>query len=191
MERAEQILLRGFEHSRNEWDWLGKGVYFFESAPTLARDWSEQLTARLATKGIVAKSAVVSATLRLDGCIDLLDNEWVGAIQECAGRLTAEGMLKTQHGLRLRSAGNEASVICDYDMPLSSYRYNAADCQVMNALWGYLRDDGDTAPSIRAPFVLGKQLFSNSFFFHESHVQIAVIDPSVISDVAIEAPPGA
>jgi hypothetical protein len=186
MERAENIRRSGFEYSENPWDWLGKGVYFFEAAPSLAGDWSRQLVGRLASKGIAAKPAVVSATLNLEGCIDLLDNDWIGAIQECARRLSAEGLLEQQHGLRLRSAANRAFIVADYDMPLASHRYNASDCQVINALWGYLRDGGDTAPAIRAPFVLGRQLYSNSFFFHESHVQIAVVDTSIMSDVTIE-----
>lgn len=190
MERAEQILRAGFEQSKNDWDWLGKGAYFFEDAPSIARDWSEQMVERLDKKGIAAKPAVVSATLNLEGCIDLLDNELVASMKLCADRLASGGALKTQHGLRLRSAESRSFVIADYAMPLASHRYNAADCQVINALWGFLRDDGFSATSVRAPFVLGKQLYSNSFFFHETHVQIAVIERSIISDVVIEPSPG-
>ncbi|HEU4883856.1 MAG TPA: hypothetical protein VFT45_16470 [Longimicrobium sp.] len=40
-EAARRILSSGFEISRNEYDWLGDGAYFFQDAPLRAREWAK------------------------------------------------------------------------------------------------------------------------------------------------------
>lgn len=37
---AERILASGFQISRNEYDWLGDGAYFFQDAPERALEWA-------------------------------------------------------------------------------------------------------------------------------------------------------
>lgn len=39
---AQRILSTGFEISRNEYDWLGDGAYFFQDAPVRALEWARQ-----------------------------------------------------------------------------------------------------------------------------------------------------
>ena len=64
--RAARVVLRdGFRTSRNEYDWLGDGVYFFQDAPNRAREWAAQ---RYGSDGVVIRSII-----RLDDCMDLLD----------------------------------------------------------------------------------------------------------------------
>jgi hypothetical protein len=66
---AAQVVLRdGFRVSRNVYDWLGDGVYFFQDAPNRAREWAAQ---RYGSDGVVIRSII-----RLDDCLDLLDIEW-------------------------------------------------------------------------------------------------------------------
>ena len=67
-EAAQRILATGFEISRNEYDWLGDGAYFFQDAPVRAREWAEQRFG--------AEAAVIGAEIDLAGCIDLLDVPW-------------------------------------------------------------------------------------------------------------------
>ena len=39
---AQRILSTAFEASRNDYDWLGDGVYFFQDAPARALEWARQ-----------------------------------------------------------------------------------------------------------------------------------------------------
>lgn len=178
---ADLILADGFALSENSWDWLGRGVYFFEAAPSMALQWAVDYIRR---KQLNDMPAVLSAEIDLSSSIDLLDDVWDDAIKEAAEKLERDGRCERQHGLRLRSTkSRKAVVVCDYEMPPDSNRRNHCDCQVINAVWGDAKDRGFTASSIRAPFVLGRQLFSNSYLFNESHVQIAVIDQACLRDI--------
>ena len=65
---AQVVLRDGFRISRNAYDWLGDGVYFFQDAPNRAREWAAQ---RYGSDGVVIRSVI-----RLDDCLDLLDIQW-------------------------------------------------------------------------------------------------------------------
>ena len=48
--------------SRNEYDWLGSGVYFWENSPRRALEWVRELRKRGKVKDPAVAGAVVSAT---------------------------------------------------------------------------------------------------------------------------------
>ena len=57
--------------SANPYDWLGKGIYFWEHGPQRAYEWAIG-RARLAG-GKVKNPAVLGAKIDLGACLDLLD----------------------------------------------------------------------------------------------------------------------
>jgi hypothetical protein len=65
---VRSILEEGFRISVNDYDWLGKGVYFFQDAPRRALTWARE---RFETE-----TAVIGADIDLSDCIDLLDTGW-------------------------------------------------------------------------------------------------------------------
>src|SRR5438132_13919141 len=67
-EGAASILREGFRVSRNPYDWLGDGVYFWQDAPRRAWEWAAERYGE--------RAAVVGALIRPDGCMDLLDIYW-------------------------------------------------------------------------------------------------------------------
>lgn len=77
----------GFRPSENGYDWLGKGIYFWEDAPNRAAEW--------ASKKFCAKGAVLRASINLGRCLNLLDTctsiEWRGRI----GKSIYEGIEDT------------------------------------------------------------------------------------------------
>jgi hypothetical protein len=74
VERAERILAHGFEASRNDYDWLGDGAYFFQDALGRAREWAQRFG---------SQAAVIGAEIDLDDCLDLLTR---GGTAWCARR---------------------------------------------------------------------------------------------------------
>lgn len=52
------VSIAGWKPSENPYDWLGRGVYFWEYAPERAREWSR-------------KGGVVGAVIQLGTCLDL------------------------------------------------------------------------------------------------------------------------
>lgn len=74
IEAAQRILSSGFEVSRNEYDWLGDGAYFFQDAPARALEW--------ARRRFGEDAAVVGAEIDLEDCIDLLDIRWQAVLEQ-------------------------------------------------------------------------------------------------------------
>src|SRR5437016_1447 len=57
--------------STNKYDWLGRGIYFWEHGPQRAYEWAVE-RGRLAQRR-VQQPAVLGATIHLGVCLDLLD----------------------------------------------------------------------------------------------------------------------
>ncbi len=74
LETARAIVLgeKSFETSRNDDDWLGHGIYFWEYAPQQAFLWARN---RQASKKWSGEIAVLGSMIRLGSCFDLLDPE--------------------------------------------------------------------------------------------------------------------
>ena len=69
--------------SRNSYDWLGSGIYFWENAPCRAMDWALecQKNSRI-TKGKVIEPAVIGVILDLGNCLNLTDSRHQDVIRE-------------------------------------------------------------------------------------------------------------
>lgn len=68
---ADQAILTGkqLSPSENDYDWLGKGIYFWEHGPERALEWAHEKK----RQGEIKKPAVVGALIHLGNCFDLLD----------------------------------------------------------------------------------------------------------------------
>lgn len=185
---ANAIRTGAFRPSNGPGEWLGRGIYFFEASPTMAWLWAKNAVKIDQTiSGKFDKPAIIAADIELRDCIDLFDLAWVNFVKKTAEKLSVAPGLETQHGLRLTSARGRQFVIGDVYMPPSSYKDNRADCQVINAIWDSFRNYAALPSTIRAPFVFGRQTHTNSFYFSQSHVQIVVIDATVITNIKIES----
>jgi hypothetical protein len=154
VEAAQRILSGRFEPSRNEYDWLGDGTYFFEGAPARAFDWARER--------FRAEPAVIGAEIDLSGCIDPLDTRWNAVI-----RVAYDGLLATLAGERL-------------PVPRQATGAHRLDRAVINHAAGLLEKTGMPVRSVRASFREGDPLYPGSALYDRAHVQICVRDPSAI-----------
>jgi hypothetical protein len=154
IEAARRILFSGFQVSRNDYDWLGDGAYFFQDAPARALEWARQRHG--------ADAAVVGAEIDLEDCIDLLDLPWHLQVARAYPRLIAA--LKEQ----------------GHPVPHQTAGAHRVDRSLMNYLIDRLMDRGMAAGSVRAAFAEGEPAFPGSALLNRAHVQIAVRSPSVI-----------
>lgn len=153
-EAAQRILASGFEISRNEYDWLGDGAYFFQDAPVRAREWAHQRFGD--------NAAVVGAEIDLDNCVDLLDIPWeqviVRTFQRYLGHLTRSGI----------------------PIPRQTRGAHRLDRGVLNYLVAGMGHDGRIVRSVRAVFPEGEPMYAGSALLTRAHVQIAVRDRTAI-----------
>lgn len=151
------ILGTGFRYSRNEYDWLGDGVYFFQDAPLRAREW--------ATRRYGDDAAVIGSVIRLEGCIDLLDIGWVEVLTEAFEEYQVQQ-------LQLRQP-----------LPRQSTGARRLDRAVVNYVVDVLAEAGEIVRTVRSTFSEGRPIFPDSALLDRSHVQVVVRDMAVVEDV--------
>ncbi|MDA1277957.1 MAG: hypothetical protein O2960_28515 [Verrucomicrobia bacterium] len=155
--------------SRNEYDWLGKGIYFWEHGPQRALDWAKGEAKRAPHK--ITVPAVLGAYINLGQCFDLLDT----ANTRMLGRmypLFRRFVLKIGKPMPKNKAAPGGS------MRDKVLRY--LDCAVINWSLDQMAADGKNYQTIRGIFVEGRPAFRGAKIMLKSHVQIAVRDPRCI-----------
>ncbi|WP_233237240.1 hypothetical protein [Bordetella sp. LUAb4] len=168
--------------SRNRYDWLGEGIYFFEGdidrALMFAHN-SHQNPRKMYTRRAIGTPAVVGAALCIKHCLDMT-TQWgvkifCGALHELTDALEREG---------LPQPTNEAVDAADQDILLRNL-----DAAVFNVIRKANFGTGmEAVQAVRGAFHQGKELAPRSGFRHNSHIQIAVRDPACI--VGWFLPPG-
>ena len=160
------ILRDGFLSSDNDYDCIGNGVYFFEDGLTQARAWAK--------RAHPGEPAVVEADVRLEDCIDLKDSVgWVPVLARAHDEL-----------LRI-------SRVQGVPVPRQTSREHRLDREVVELTVAILERGGMRIRSVRGVFAEGPPAFPGSFLSEGSHVQVAVRDADLISDVRVVQAGGA
>lgn len=169
---AEQIVLgkQPFGFSRNDDDWLGNGVYFWEHAPQQALSWA---ISRSELKRWDEEPVVLGAMIRLGHCFDLLDPANIKEIE----RFHTEYVDAAQAAnVRVRENAN-------------SHKY--LDCTVFEFGYAAIEGDGrkvDTARAVYVPTGEDKRVWKRSWIYREAHIQICVRNPKCILGVWLVTP---
>lgn len=158
--------------SMNRWDWLGKGIYFWEHGPDRALRFARDQQAR----GKVKTPVVIGAVLQLGRCLDLLDT-----------RNTEE----LERFYPVWEADMEAS---GHKIPSNHYGpdrlLRELDNAVINAYVYDARRLGLEFDSVRGAFWEGGEAFPGSGIQKESHIQIAIRNPACIIGLFTPSPGG-
>jgi hypothetical protein len=158
--------LSTLEHSRNEYDWHGPGIYFFEGDPQRALGFAKASARRpeaMFTKRPIATPAVVGAVICAHSCLDMTVQKGLDEFEQ-----TLE---------QLESLGTPLAVN-EPNRPLLRKLNN----QVFTSLHA-VRSALHYAPYqlVRGAFVQGAPLGdSHSGFNRDNHIQIALCDPNAI-----------
>lgn len=150
---AGEVGIDRWEPSRNVYDWLGEGIYFWEHAPTRAKQWG--------------KGGVVGAVLVLGNCLDLTDTTYMPAL-----RTTFDNLRQTYLGegrVLPQNKGKRRSLDC---LVINALVERAKTIEGSIPL-----------QSVRCPFMEGDPAFPGSAILQESHIQIAVRDRACIAGV--------
>ena len=154
-----------FKKSVNVHDWLGPGVYFWESNPARAFSFAEEQIKR----GNYKKPFVVGAVLSLGRCVDTLSEDSISAIRK-AHQTLIENLAKIGKSPPNNHGGSDLLL-------------RDLDCAVINTLHELAKQDGAEIDSVRGLYHEGGPLYDNSGFFKKSHVQIAICNLDCIKGV--------
>lgn len=150
-----------FRPSRKAYDWLADGFYWFEYGPDRARAWAEE---RFGSDGVVLQGVIT-----LGHCLNLLD---------------------TAHGEDLQKAYEAVQAkLTQGGKPMPENREGGRhylDRAVLEFYCNYVERVA-RAPfqTVRGCFPEGGPIFPGSRILRETHIQIAVRDPSCISSVEL------
>ena len=157
-----------FKASRNKYDWLGNGMYFWEQ--NLERAWEWANSGRTNPKLHIKTPAVIGAVIDLGFCLNLLDSNNIK-------------MLKLQYQiLKIKMS------IADKPMPINRNISGNSDLLLRNLDCAVIEDlhkDRERAnltqyDSVRGVFLEGKPIYETSGFMEQSHIQICVRNPNCI-----------
>ena len=158
--QAAVILRDGFRPSDNDYDCLGNGVYFFEDGLDQARAWAK--------RAHPDEPAVVRADIRLEDCMDLKDSlGWVPLLAQAHDEVLR---VSREQGLPL---------------PRQTNGHHRLDRLVIEHTVAILAREGIRIRTVRGVFAEGEPAFPGSFLSEGSHVQIAVRDADLISNVKV------
>lgn len=169
-ETAENVLSHSTPHlkrSDNRYDWLGKGIYFWEDDPWRALDWAMETRKRpKQSKGKIKDPYVIGAVIELGRCFNLLETDARKELQEAF--LAAEQALAVLGKEPPRNSG-------------PSQMLRERDKYAIDVLHAS-RDEQGLPPyqTVRAAFIEGGPIYEGAGFHEKSHVQIAVLDESCI-----------
>ena len=149
--------------SLNSYDWLGNGVYFWESNRQRALEWAEDKV----EKGEYKKASVIGAVIDLGYCLNLTDSSYVPVLKQMYTLLKS----------RFHNDGLEMP--CNIGGKDSLRRH--LDCAVIEQLHEYLNEEkGKPFDSVRGIFVEGNEIYEGSGFYEKTHAQICIRNPNCI-----------
>jgi len=169
-----QCLVRAnawFVPSKTRYDWLGTGIYFWESDEQRAREWAEEKQSR----GQIREPCVIGAVIDLGKCFDLTLRENLD-------------LLAATHGSYVRvrlSTGMPIPINRDPPKGASQNKVmRALDCAVINFLHGSIEVANDRPfDTVRGVFVEGARVYPGAEIYRLTHVQLAVLNESCILGV--------
>jgi hypothetical protein len=159
------------QSSRNDYDWLGEGIYFWEHSPARALEYATHLqTQRRRAGPRIKKPAVVGALIDLGHCLNLLDSKFL--------KLVANGY----HGLSIFSQASGIGIPANRATGTqSSLLLRDLDCAVINYVHQSRLHEGlQSFDTVRSVFVEGDPLYPTAGFHSKNHIQLCVRNPESI-----------
>jgi hypothetical protein len=166
-----------FLHSNNGYDWLGDGIYFWESSPERAKQWAEQSSKRKDSK--VKEPFVLGAILDLKTCLDLLDQKWIDFLRK-AQKDMFKGLKKAGHPLPSNQRWHQKD---------TDFKNRELDCAVIRYAVALADESGIRIDSVRSVFWEGKRLYGGAGFRTHNHIQLAIINEDCIKGIFLPRTP--
>ena len=161
--------ITALNYSENSYDWLGKGMYFWENDPERALEWAENLKKHSQNKNQkIIKPAVLGAVICLGNCLDFLEQENLRKLKNHYKQIKND-FAKNGIELPKNTGGNDL-----YKREL--------DCLLINSLVAKQKEDCPESAydSVRGVFFEGSELYPTSGFREKDHIQISIINPNCI-----------
>lgn len=165
---GEAVLASHVQHlksSKNDYDWLGHGIYFWEASPERGLQFARDAkVSRKISQGRIRFPYVVGAVIELGNCLNLLDQAGLMEMR------TAHQMLKSlaeAEGKQLQSNKRKDDS--------GAYLVRTLDCAVLEHLHQIRKDAGlPKYDTVIGALWEGKDLYEDAGITDKNHMQICV-----------------
>ena len=158
--------------SKNRWDWLGPGVYFWEQNPARAMEYAEDCAGgRQKNSGRIEIPFIIGAIIELGNCLNLVEPKSIGIVKGAHKGL--ERMMS--------ESGDE--------MPVNKGANRVLDCAVIQYVHeSNKRKSDESYDTVRSAFQEGGPIYPGSNFTERLHIQICVINTDLIKGYFLPRP---
>jgi hypothetical protein len=165
---AERLLSgEAFARSENDYDWLGPGVYFWQSNPLRALQYAEERRRRDRASW---ESAVIGAVIDPGLCLDLATTIGIDHIR-AAHQVLVDTYAAGGWELPRNSGGKDRLV-------------RRLDCAAVGTLHDVRRANSEPPiDTIFGVFIEGEPAYPSAGFFEKTHIQVCVCNPHCIRGV--------
>ena len=168
--KAEALLTQKtpFVSSNNQYDWLGSGMYFWESNNSRALDYAFEVKDN-PKMGTISDPCVIGAVIDLGHCLDLIEHDNLLR-------------LKKYYALLKKNYSKIGK-----DIPINNMekKLHYLDRDVIELLHNEIEngenvDELNSFDSVRAVYNEGEELYPNAGFNDKNHIQLCVRNPNCI-----------
>jgi hypothetical protein len=171
---AEQVIAGNdkLKASRNTYDWLGNGIYFWEGGLSRAIGYAESLKKNPLPRGTPIKDPfALGAIIDLGNCLNLVDSRCLEIVKEGYSKLCDTS---SKAGTTLPR--NTKPLLEEDDLLIRKL-----DCAVIETVHQFNKEQKNPEyDSVRGVFWEGKDLYENAGFKEKNHIQICVRNPNCI-----------
>lgn len=164
---VDRVLNSPSEHlrpSKNVYDWLGNGVYFWLNDPQRAYEWAEDYSKR--KPNLVKTPAVIGAVIDLGMCLNLCERESILLLQRSYSDLA---LAFDKLGLNINSEfQNRRADAGGFKL------LRELDCVVIEHAIEMVSSFGSSFDTVYGYFQEGTDAYTGSGIKAKSHIQIAV-----------------
>jgi len=152
--------------SKNDYDWLGHGIYFWEDSPRRALRWAQKERRAPEPRVKIRTPAVLGAVIDLGNCLNLVDAEALELVK--AAYQTYRAICQASGKEEARNKGRD-------------FGARLLDCAVLETLHQIREETGAVAfDTVRGFFVEGEELYPGAGMRGQDHVQICARSPKQI-----------
>jgi hypothetical protein len=152
--------------SENDFDWLGKGFYFWENNFERALEFAQYPPG----KKKISVPSVLGAVLDLGYCLDLIETRYLQLVKYSYGNFQISARIKGKElPVNGDIFGSADKILRRLDCAVIE---NLHDLQKMEKLKPF--------DSVRGVFVEGDELYPGAGFRDKNHIQICVRNPNCI-----------
>jgi len=165
--------------SRERYDWLGNGMYFWENNYRRALDWANEKYER----GKIASPAVIGAVIDLGYCCDFLDAEHIQMFKCSYERFVIRQKRMGRKLVRNRDAiwdTHKNKILRELDCLVIEYMHKEIATKIKEDIIQKGFTERRLPDSVRGAFIEGAPVFEGSGIHEKTHIQIAIRNPNCI-----------